>query len=149
MIGIIKNLELKWPYYLMPFFNIAMNLGFLSTTEIINIDCLISNSKIELAAFYIKAQLTLYFYIIFVSVAASFYSIRHFIFKKRNQFQHFIMFFLVFSIMIQPSSIQIGTNFFVCQKIGEKSYMIYQISEECYTENHIGWVKNKKNYNFI
>lgn len=140
MIGIIKNLELKWPYYLIPFFNIAMNLGFLSTTEILNIDCYLSNYNIDIAAIYLKAQLTLYFYIVFVSFAVCFYSIRHFLFKKRNQFQHFIMFFLVFSIMIQPSSIQTGTNFFVCQKIGEKRYMIYQISEECYTDNHIDWV---------
>lgn len=139
MIGIVKNIDLKWPFYASNFFNVVMNFGYIST-GIINIDCILSEFQINIPAIYMKAQFTLYFYIIFVILGIFFFSIRHFIFHKKDQYQRFIMFFLVLSVMIQPNSIQEGTNLLVCQKIDEKSYLINQLSEECYTPYHLIWV---------
>lgn len=135
MIGIIKSVQLKWPYYVTNFFNIIVNFGFISA-DIIGIDCYLSEMKLEIPKIYLKAIFTLAFYLLLIFTGFSFFVIRHIVFLKKNQFYLFIMFFLVVSIMIQPNSIKEGSDFLTCQKVGEKSYLIKQMTVECYTENH-------------
>lgn len=139
MIGIIKGVQLKWPYYVTNFFNLIVNFGFIST-DIIGIDCYLSEMKLETPIIYLKAIFTLAFYLSLILTGFVFFAIKHLVFKKRNQFYLFIMFFLVVSIMVQPNSIKEGSDFLTCQKVGEKSYLIKQMTVECYTENHYNQV---------
>lgn len=139
MIGVIKDLQLKWPYYVFSFFNVIMNFGFIST-GIVNIDCFVSDLQINTPTIYIKVLFTLTFYILFVIGGIAFFSFRSVVLRKTKQFNRFVMFFLVLSIMLQPNSIKEGTDLFVCQKVSDKSYLVKQMSEECYTEYHIDWV---------
>lgn len=152
MVGIIRDLQLKWPYYVDNFFNFTMSFGFIST-GIMNFDCFVSDLEIKTATIYIKMLFSLAFYIFFIFGGVSFFLFRRFILKKHKQFNKFIMFFLILSIMIQPNSIKEGTDLFVCQKVGEqKSYLVNQMSEECYTSNHIFWViifVREKNYHIF
>lgn len=139
MIGIIKDLQLKWPYYVDNFFNFMMNFGFLST-GIMNTDCFVSDLQLETPTIYIKVLFTLTFYILFIMGGVGFFLFRHFIMARTKQFSRFIMFFLILSIMIQPNSIKEVTNLFVCQKVNKTSYLVNKMSVECYTEDHIFWV---------
>lgn len=140
MVGIIRDLQLKWPYYVDNFFNVMMSFGFIST-GIMNFDCFVSDLQLETSTIYLKMLFSLAFYILFIFGGVSFFLFRRFVMKKKKQFNKFIMFFLILSIMIQPNSIKEGTDLFVCQKVGDqKSYLVNQMSEECYTSNHIFWV---------
>lgn len=139
MVGVIKDLQLKWPYYVFSFFNVIMNFGFIST-GIVNIDCFVSDLQINTPIIYNKVLFTLAFYVLFLIGGIAFFSFRSFVLIKNKQFNRFVMFFLILSIMIQPNSIKEGTDLFVCQKVNDKSYLVKQMSEECYTQDHIYWV---------
>ena len=139
MISIIHTLQMKWPFYVTDFFQFLSYFGFFST-NIISLDCLLSDLKINISGIYLKALSNVIFYIFFLSLGVMIFVIRQFIFKRKGQFSKFIMFFLVFSIMIQPNSIKDTSDIFTCQKVDQTYYLVNQMSIECYTDDHVAWV---------
>ena len=133
--GIIQSLDFSWPNYLDSFFEFLSNLGFFST-QILTLDCFLTSLK----AIYVRAIATLIFYLSFIFAAVTLFGIRKFISRRKNQFNRFIMFFLVFSIMLQPNFIKESSDIFTCRKVFDKSYLIRQMSVECYTSEHLLWV---------
>ena len=141
MISIIYNLNLKWPYYVGNYLNVNGNLGSIST-QILSLDCLISDYKLNIRAIYLKAVTNITVYVIFVSVAGIFFFFRKFVLRKKNQLYKYIILIIALSIMIQPNSIKETSDIFSCQPILERSYLIQQMSVECYTNSHMDWVVN-------
>ena len=135
MMGIIKTLDFGWPNYVVNLFSFLSNLGFFSI-QILTLDCFWTGMK----ALYLRAIATLIFYVSFLFTAMIFFTIRKLYSRKKNIFNKFIMFFLVFSVMLQPNFIKENSDIFSCKKVINKSYLLQQMSLECYTNEHFLWV---------
>lgn len=140
MIGIIQNLNLEWPIYITDFFKILTSFGFIST-QILTMDCFFNTNLFSFSRIYLNALLSVLFYIVFLLVSLLFFLLNKFLLKKKNQFNKFIMLFLVLSVMIQPNGIKESSDIISCQNVGGKSYIVDQMMIECYTSEHNTWVK--------
>ena len=138
-LGLIQSLDLKWPDYISNLFQVISKLGFIST-DILSLDCFMGGIMLNIQGIYIKAISTFSFYLFFIWGTIIFFSIKKFIFKQKRQFDKFIMVFLVFSAMMQPTFIQQNSDIFTCKKVGNSSYLLRQMSIECYTDSHFKWV---------
>ena len=139
MVSIIHNLELKWPFYVTTYLKVTGNVGTIST-ELLSLDCLISDYNIDINAIYLKALITILIYTMFLTTASFIFTMRQVIFRKKRQINKLIILAIVLSIMIQPNSIKETSNIFNCQKIQEQSYLTRQMSILCYTFDHKKWV---------
>jgi len=139
MIGIIQNLDLKWPSYVSSYSSITGNMGSVST-QFFSVDCLISDYNLEINSIYLKALTNIIIYVVFIFCAVIWFTLRKILFKKSNELDKFIILLIVLSIMIQPASIKETSYIFNCQKILDNYYMIKEISLQCYTQIHLKWV---------
>ena len=141
MIAIIHNLQLKWPFYVESYLKISGNLGTFST-QVFSFDCLISAFNLNIDAIYLKALANLMIYIGFLLAASTFFGLRY-VFKKKHQVNnHLIITIIVLSIMIQPNSIKDTSDILNCMGIQDKSYLVQQMSIECYSAEHYQWVSD-------
>lgn len=140
MIGIIQNLNLEWPDYITDFFKTLTSFGFIST-QILTMDCFFNDNLFSYSRIYLNAFISVIFYIAFLLAAFLYFFLSKFLLKKKNQFNKFIMLFLVLSVMIQPNGIKDSSDIISCQNVGDKSYIVDQMTIECYTSEHSAWVK--------
>ena len=144
MIGIIHNLQLKWPFYVETYLKFSGNMGTFST-QLFSFDCLISDFDLNINAIYLKAIASLIIYIGFLLLASSFFGIRHILMKKRKENNHLIIATIVLSIMIQPTSIKDTSDILNCIGIQDESYLVQEMSIQCYTTEHYKWVNIENN----
>lgn len=137
--GLLQKLDLKWPDYVSNIYQSISKFGFIST-DILSMDCFIGGIMLDLKGIYIRAVATFFFYILFMFLAVSFFFFGKFFLHRQNQFNRFILVFLVFSSMIQPTFIQQDSDIFTCKKVDDMNYIVNQMSVECYTNNHNKWV---------
>ena len=148
MVSIIHSLELKWPYYVANYLKITGNVGTISS-ELLSLDCLIYDYEINMSPIYLIALMNILIYAIFLLIASSYFMMRQILLNKKRQINKLIILAVVLSIMIQPNSIRETSNFFNCQEIENKSYLIRQISIVCYTSDHKEWVFKKLKLKFL
>lgn len=141
MIGIIQNLNLEWPFYITDFFKILTSFGFIST-QILTLDCFFNNNLFSLSRIYLNGLSSVLLYIALLFASFLFFFLSKFLLKKKKQFNKFIMFFLILSVMFQPNGIKDSSDIVSCQNVDGKNYVVDQMSIECYTLEHNKWVKN-------
>lgn len=139
MISIIHNLQLKWPPYVTNYLKITGNVGTVSS-QLFSLDCLIDDFDLKINSIYLKALSTIIIYVSFLGVSFVYFAIKQIFWRKKNQMTKFLILSIVLSVMIQPNSIKETSDIFNCHKIEEKSYLLEQMSVECYTEDHTHWV---------
>ena len=139
MILIIQNINLKWPYYVGNYMKVNGNMGNIST-QILSLDCLISDYNLNINAVYLKSITTIIIYVFILSGSGVFFLINKFIFRRNNQFNKYIILIIVLSIMIQPNSIKETSDILICQSVLDKNYLSQEMSVQCYTKSHYEWV---------
>lgn len=105
--GLIQNLDLKWPNYVSNLFQTISKIGFISA-DILSLDSFMGDIILDLKGIYIRAVSTFSFYLLFMFLAVSFFFFGKFFHHRQNQFNRFVLVFLVFSSMIQPTFTQFG-----------------------------------------
>ena len=135
-IAIIHNLELNWPSYVDNYLQIASNIGSVST-QFLSLECLISDFKMNINAIYLKAVASIFIYLVFLVSSASIFLIRKLLMKGIKEFNKFIILAIVLSIIMQPNSIKQTSDIFNCLKVGSHSYLIQEMSVECWTTEHV------------
>lgn len=140
MIAIVHNLELKWPYYVSTFLSLTGNIASVST-QLISLECLITDYGLEINALYLKFIATISIYFGFLIIAFSILMLKKYLTSKKTNIKNqFIIIAIVVSIMIQPNSLKEISDIYNCQKIEDKSYLNSEMSVECYTQDHYTWV---------
>lgn len=139
MISIIHNLQLKWPPYVTNYLKVTGNVGTVSS-QLFSLDCLIDDFDLKINSIYLKALSTIIIYVSFLGVSFLYFATKQIFFQKKNQMTKFLILSIVLSVMIQPNSIKETSDIFNCHEIEKKSYLLEQMSVECYTNDHTDWV---------
>lgn len=139
MISIIRSLELKWPYYVENYLNIAGNIGTVSP-QLFSLECIISDYNLSIDSIYFKPMLTFLIYVAFLFFSIIIFVMRSKVFKHKFQGRNIIITTIVLTVFMQPSNIKELSNIFTCQNISGTNYLTEKMSLECYTKDHLNWV---------
>lgn len=140
MIGFIRSLNIKWPFYAD---NYVKSLSFFSdiSSNVFSIDCLIFQYDIQGNTLHLKAIfssfLLLFSFLIFLTIISFKFAISHY-----SYFTKIILAFFIISMFLHPIIIQSLFENLICIDIDGNRLLEKQLNLECDSSNHMLWVLN-------
>ena len=104
MIAITHSMDLKWPFYVDNYLNISTQFG--SPGDVISLDCVLKDENVSMPSIHVKALIAVVFpfaIMTFIVIALMLLNI----IKKKSQKNRVFISFIVMSIFLQPTILQI------------------------------------------
>ena len=138
MISIIYSFDLKWPDYVMDYFNIFSFIGGVST-QVISLDCLLQDYQIEIQSIYIQTILNIMMPFNIVFIAGFILTI---LLIKKREFRgiRMIIVTIVVSIFLQPPIIKSLFDNLKCITIEKQNLLYVNMLIDCDSNEHKKWV---------
>ena len=147
IISIIKSLNLSWPSELIDFFTFHSSFGQI-TDNLLSVDCIMS-PNISIPLLYMRTiAVSILPYLIALLIGI--FWLGYYLIKRVDALTYFISSLVIFFFLVQPTIINFVSRLTSCREIDEGKYYVYfQMTHECYTEEHTRYVWIKLILNYI
>ncbi|KAL4503751.1 hypothetical protein ABPG73_017494 [Tetrahymena malaccensis] len=137
ILGSLSNFNISIPSFFPQTLN---SFGNPIKVSIESMDCLLKNYSRGIPYHYYKyiLQLTvpIWFYLIVIAIAFIYQTIKRQRLQKNYLYSSAVFLF----IYLQPGLVQQGINLMSCIQIGDQLYVLSNLSEYCYTSQHISYI---------
>ena len=137
MTAIIQSFDLKWPFYVNDYLSVSSKVG--STTQMISFDCLLKDNNIQEKTIHIKSLVAVFFpFLILASIIFGLIILK--LLTKKSQTQRIFISFIVMSIFLQPSILQILFDNLNSTTLNNVSYLTKDLTTRYDDDSHMKWV---------
>lgn len=138
MIAIIHSLDLKWPYQVDGYLNVSSQFG--TSGEVISLECVLEDQRIRISPLHVKALLVILFPFVLMGFFTLVLSVSKILKKKKSKLNQIFIAFIVMSIFIQPTILQILFDNLNYTKLNGVSYLTKNLKIRADDEEHTRWV---------
>ena len=137
MIAITHSMDLKWPFYVDNYLNISTQFG--SPGDVISLDCVLKDENVAMPSIHVKALIAVIFpfaIMTFIVIALILLNV----IKKKSQKNRAFISFIVMSIFLQPTILQILFDNLNYTTINNVQYLTKNLMIRYDDEEHRRWV---------
>ena len=137
MTAIIHSLEFKWSFYVDNYLNISSPVG--SPGDVISLDCVMNDENIQVNSLHAKALIAVIFPFVIMAMIIIILTFLKII-KKQSYKNRIFIAYIVMSIFLQPTILQMLFDNLNYTTINGVSYLTKSLTLRFDDQEHIKWV---------